>query len=252
MGSMMKNDSDLLTLQVKGDGPLMGMTVTADARGTVKGYVEQPLVLIPARSDGKLDVGSAVGKGTMYVIKDLGLKDPYVGQIELQTGEIAEDLAYYYMASEQVPSAVALGVLMDTDNTVKQAGGVIIQLMPDATEEIISILEGQVTLLYSVTDLLEEGLSPEELLELVMGPLGDFEILDRMDTEFKCNCSKERVRMAVASISEDDIREIIADGKNTEIVCHFCNTAYNFSVEDMEEILKEKLEAGSDDSEEEQ
>ena len=213
MGSMMKNDTDMLTLQIRGDGPIEGITVTADSHANVKGYVGNPDVMLPPKN-GKLDVGGAVGIGLLQVIKDMGLKEPYVGQTILVSSEIAEDLTYYFASSEQVPSSVGLGVLMNKDNTVRCAGGFIIQLMPFATEETIS-----------------------QLLEKLIGHL-DLEITDTIPTQFYCNCSKERVEQAVASIGKKDIQEMIDEGKDIEVKCHFCNTAYNYTVEDLKNILK--------------
>lgn len=195
MGSMMKGEKDVLTLQIKAGGPLQGITVTADSQGNVKGYVGNPDVCIPANSKGKLDVAGAVGPGFLTVIKDMGLKEPYSGQVMLQTCEIAEDLTYYFATSEQVPSAVGLGVLMNKNNTVRQAGGFIVQLMPFAEEEVISRLEQNVQKINSVTNLLEEGHTPESLLEKVLEGF-DIQINEKMDTRFHCNCSKERVAKA--------------------------------------------------------
>lgn len=236
MGSMMKNDSDMLTLQIRGDGPLGGITVTADSHANVKGYVNNPDVMLPPKN-GKLDVGGAVGIGLLQVIKDMGLKEPYVGQTILVSSEIAEDLTYYFANSEQVPSSVGLGVLMEKDNTVKCAGGFIIQLMPFAEEKTISQIEENLKNVTSVTKLLEEGLTPEELLERLLGNLG-LEITDTMDTRFYCNCSKERVEQAVVSIGKKDIQEMIDDGKDIEVKCHFCNTAYHYTIEDLKRIIK--------------
>lgn len=236
MGSMMKNDSDMLTLQIRGDGPLGGITVTADSHANVKGYVNNPDVMLPPKN-GKLDVGGAVGIGLLQVIKDMGLKEPYVGQTILVSSEIAEDLTYYFANSEQVPSSVGLGVLMEKDNTVKCAGGFIIQLMPFAEEQTISQIEENLKNVTSVTKLLEEGLTPEELLERLLGNLG-LEITDTMDTRFYCNCSKERVEQAVVSIGKKDIQEMIDDGKDIEVKCHFCNTAYHYTIEDLKRIIK--------------
>lgn len=236
MGSMMKNDSDMLTLQIRGDGPLGGITVTADSHANVKGYVNNPDVMLPPKN-GKLDVGGAVGIGLLQVIKDMGLKEPYVGQTILVSSEIAEDLTYYFANSEQVPSSVGLGVLMEKDNTVKCAGGFIIQLMPFAEEKTISQIEENLKNVTSVTKLLEEGLTPEELLERLLGDLG-LEITDTMDTRFYCNCSKERVEQAVVSIGKKDIQEMIDDGKDIEVKCHFCNTAYHYTIEDLKRIIK--------------
>lgn len=237
MGAMMKGDKDLLTLQISGDGPIGGLTVTADSKGNAKGYVNEPQVMLPPSPAGKLDVGGAIGKGVLRVIKDMGLKEPYVGQTDLQTGEIAEDLTYYFAYSEQVPSSVGLGVLMEKDNTVKHAGGFIIQLMPFAEEGVIAALEEKLAAFSSVTTVLNEGKTPEELLELLLGDLG-LEITDTMPVQFCCNCSKERVEKALISIGKKDMEEMIADEKDIEVNCHFCNTAYRFTTEELKKMLK--------------
>ena len=237
MGSMMKGEKDVLTLQIKAGGPLQGITVTADSQGNVKGYVGNPDVCIPANSKGKLDVAGAVGPGFLTVIKDMGLKEPYSGQVMLQTCEIAEDLTYYFATSEQVPSAVGLGVLMNKNNTVRQAGGFIVQLMPFAEEDVISRLEQNVQKINSVTNLLEEGHTPESLLEKVLEGF-DVQINEKMDTRFCCNCSKERVAKALISIGRKELNEMIQEGKPIEMNCHFCNTNYNFTVEELKEILR--------------
>lgn len=237
MGSMMKGEKDVLTLQIKAGGPLQGITVTADSQGNVKGYVGNPDVCIPANSKGKLDVAGAVGPGFLTVIKDMGLKEPYSGQVMLQTCEIAEDLTYYFATSEQVPSAVGLGVLMNKNNTVRQAGGFIVQLMPFAEEEVISRLEQNVQKINSITNLLEEGHTPESLLEKVLEGF-DVQINEKMDTRFRCNCSKERVAKALISIGRKELNEMIQEGKPIEMNCHFCNTNYNFTVEELKEILR--------------
>lgn len=237
MGSMMKGDKDILTLQIKAGGPLGGITVTADSKGNVKGYVNNPDVLIPANSKGKLDVAAAVGVGFMNVIKDMGMKEPYVGQTVLQTSEIAEDLTYYFAASEQVPSSVGLGVLMEHDNTVKQAGGFIIQLMPFADDEIVDRLEEKLNNITSVTELLDEGCTPEMLLERLLGDFG-LDILDTMPAKFYCNCSKDRIEKAIISIGKKDIQEMIDDNKDIEVNCHFCNTHYKYSVDELKDIIK--------------
>lgn len=237
MGAMMKGEDDLLTLQIKCAGPVQGMTVTADARGNVKGYAEVPDVILPPNQLGKLDVGGAVGLGILNVIKDMGLKEPYVGQVALQTGEIAEDLTYYFATSEQIPSAVGLGVLMNKDNTVRQAGGFVIQLMPFTDEKIIEGLEEKIKNLKSVTEMLEEGHTPEQILEEVLGDFG-LEISDTLPVQFSCNCSKERITKALISIGKKDLQEMIDDGKPIEVNCHFCNTNYTFSVDELKEIAK--------------
>ena len=234
MGTMMKNDSDVVTIQIKGNGPIGAMTVTADSKGRVKGFVANPQVMLPLK-DGKLDIAGALGLGVLSVIKDIGLREPYVGDTILVTSEIADDLTYYFATSEQVPSSVGLGVLMNKDNTVEQAGGFIIQLMPDAKEETIEKLEARIKEVKSVTQLLEEGMTPEEILEHILGDMG-LEILDKTPTEFYCNCSKERVAMAIMSVGKDEIDQMIEEGNPIEVKCHFCNTAYNFSIDDLKHL----------------
>lgn len=238
MGVMMKGDKDLLTLQIHANGPIEGITVTADSKGNVKGYVGNPNVVIHANDKGKLDVAGAVGIGFMNIIKDMGLKEPYLGQTELQTSEIAEDLTYYFATSEQVPSSVGLGVLMEKDNTVKQAGGFILQLMPFTDEEVISKLEDNLEHVTSVTGMLEEGKTPEQILETLLEGF-DIEINDRIPTQFHCNCSKERVEKALISIGKKEIKEMIDEGKEIELNCHFCNKNYLFSVEELKRIYRE-------------
>lgn len=236
MGSGMKGEDDLLTLMIRSNGPIQGLTVTADSHGNIKGYPLVPDVEIPRKGPGKLDVGGAVGSGTLTVIQDLGLKEPYSGQIELQTGEIAEDLAYYFTVSEQTPSAVGLGVMVDTDCTVKHAGGFILQLMPDTPEEVIAALEKKLADLPQVTSLMEQGLGPEEILTELVGDLG-FEITERLPVRFFCNCSEERIAAALATLKDSDLQEMIDDGETIEVKCHFCNSAYHFTVEQLKEIL---------------
>lgn len=237
MGCMMKGEKDILTVMMKGDGPIGGLTVTADSKGFVKGYPGNPNVVIPPNYLGKLDVGGAIGYGTLTVIKDLGMKEPYVSQVALTTSEVAEDLTYYFASSEQVPSAVALGVLMEKNNTVKQAGGFIIQLMPFADEKIVSVLEEKISKITSITTLLEQGMTPEDILNEVLGEFG-VEILDKIPTGFKCDCSKERVKKVLISLGRKELEEMINDGKDIELNCHFCNHNYNFSVEELKELIK--------------
>lgn len=237
MGSMLKGETDILTLQIKGDGPAKGLVVTADARGNVKGYALQPQVLLPANAQGKLDVGGAVGQGFLSVIRDMGLKEPYVGQTALQTGEIGDDLTYYFASSEQVPSSVGLGVLMEKDNTVKRAGGFIIQLMPFAEETVVARLEQNLSQMHSVTALLEEGKTPEGLLEALLAGLGP-EMTDTMPIRFHCNCEKRRVEKALISLGKSEIAAMIAEGEPIEVNCHFCNTSYLFTVAELKEILQ--------------
>lgn len=237
MGSMMKGEKDILTLQISGSGPVKGLTVTADAKANVKGYAIVPDAMLPPNEKGKLDVGGAVGIGVLSVIKDLGLKEPYCGQTVLQTGEIAEDLTYYFATSEQVPSSVGLGVLMNKDNTVRQAGGFIVQLMPFAGEDVIARLEKNLASVHSVTSLLENGLTPEGILETLLADL-DMEITDTQPAQFYCNCDKERIEKAIISVGEKEIRDMIEDGQEIEVKCHFCNTAYRFSVDELKALLR--------------
>ena len=237
MGSMMKGEKDLLTIRVNGDGPMRGMTVTADAAGNVKGYPFVPDVVLPANALGKLDVAGAIGAGNMSVIKDMGLKEPYIGQTALPTGEIAEDLTYYFATSEQVPSSVALGVLMNKDNTVRQAGGFIIQLLPGASDEIIDKLEAKLSGISSITALLNAGKTPEEILTDILGEFG-LEILSKMPVQFRCDCDRSRVEKAIISIGKKEIQDMINEGREIEVNCQFCNKHYKFSVDELEDMLK--------------
>lgn len=236
MGAMQKGDNDKLTLQIKCSGPIGGLTVTADAKANVKGFVENPDVMLPPSKAGKLDVGKALDMGVLSVIKDMGLKEPYVGQTHLVSGEIAEDLTYYFATSEQVNSSVALGVLMDKNNTDRQAGGFILQLMPFAEEAVIAQLEENLKNLPSVTTMLERGETPESMLDIVLNGL-EHEILDKIPTKFECDCSKEKVEKALISVGQKDIQEMIDDGKPIEVKCHFCNTAYTFNIPELKAIL---------------
>lgn len=237
MGIMMKGEEDLLTIKIQSSGPIEGLTVTADSKGNVKGYVYNPGVMLPPNEFGKLDVGGAVGEGVLSVIQDIGLREPYVGQTILVGGEIAEDLTYYYANSEQTPSSVALGVLMNKDNTVKQAGGFIIQLLPGATEEMIELLEKRLGEIHSVTSLLEEGKTPEMILTYILGGLG-LDILEQTPVKFSCNCDKARVEKALVSIGRKELEEMIEEGKSIEVNCHFCNKNYEFTVEDLKDLYE--------------
>lgn len=237
MGSMMKGNKDVLTLQIECGGPIGGVTVTADANANVKGYVNQPNVIIPANKDGKLDVSGAIGPGFLNVIRDIGMKEPYNGQVHLVSGEIAEDLTYYYATSEQIPSSVGLGVLLDKENFVKQAGGFIIQVMPFAEDEVIDKVEESLKHIHSVTSLLEQGMTPEDMLHHLLGDL-DLEILDRMPAQYACNCSKERVAKAIASIGKADLEDMIQAGETIETNCQFCGSHYYFTTEELKSFLK--------------
>ncbi len=235
MGGMLKGEEDMLTLQISGSGPVHGLTVTADSKGNVKGYADYPQAMMPPNSRGKLDVGGVIGSGVLTVIKDMGLKEPYSSTIELQTGEIGDDLTYYFAASEQVPSSVALGVLMNRNNTVKQAGGLLIQLMPFTEEETVDRLERRLKEMKPVTAMLEEGNTPEQILELVLGDLG-LEIKDTMPLRFYCSCNKERVEKVLVSLGKEELQKLIDEGKEVELNCRFCNTNYRFSVEELKKL----------------
>ena len=237
MGSMMKGEKDLLTLQIKSSGPVGGITVTADSGANVKGYANEPQVMIPAKPNGKLDVSGAIGPGMLRVIKDMGLKEPYVGEVELQTGEIAEDITYYFAASEQIPSSVGLGVLMNRDNTVRQAGGFIIQLMPYATDEVIGVLEKNLKNLKSVTEMLDGGDTPENMLGRVLEGL-DVEITGKSPCAYRCNCNRDRLEQVMLSLGRKELDEMIEEGKPVEVGCSFCNTKYVFTPDELKKLMQ--------------
>ena len=237
MGADLKGEKELLTLRIEGSGPLGGLLVTANGHGDVKGYVFNPDVMLPPNAQGKLDVGGSLDLGVLSVIKDIGLKEPYVGQTQLITGEVAEDLTYYFATSEQVPSSVALGVLMNKDNTVRQAGGFIIQLLPGASDEIIDRLEAKLSGISSITSLLDAGKTPEEILTDILGEFG-LEILKKMPVQFHCDCERSRVEKAIISIGRKEIQDMIDEGKEIEVNCQFCNKHYKFSVDELGEMLK--------------
>ena len=237
MGADLKGEKDLLTLRIEGSGPLGGLLVTANGHGDVKGYAFNPDVMLPPNAQGKLDVGGSLDLGVLSVIKDIGLKEPYVGQTILVTGEIAEDLTYYYATSEQTPSSVALGVLMNKENTVRQAGGFIIQLLPGAEEATIAALEKTIGELEPVTTMLNKGMTPEDILELILGQFG-LEILDKMPIQFTCNCTKSRVEKALISIGGKELQEMIDEGKSIEVNCQFCNKHYEFSVDELKKLYE--------------
>lgn len=236
MGSMMKGEKDVLTLQIECGGPIGGITVTADSNADVKGYVNNPNVILPPNAQGKLDVSGALGPGFLNVIKDIGLREPYNGQTHLVSGEIAEDLTYYFATSEQVPSSVGLGVLMDKDNHVRQAGGFIIQVMPDTDDEVIDKLEARLGEVHSVTDMLDKGMTPEDILGYVLDGM-DVEILETIPTQYKCNCSVERVSKAIASIGKKDLQEMIDDGEPIKVNCQFCGSHYKFDTEQLKTFM---------------
>ena len=237
MGSMMKGEKDVLTLQIECGGPIGGITVTADSNADVKGYVNNPNVILPPNAQGKLDVSGALGPGFLNVIKDIGLREPYNGQTHLVSGEIAEDLTYYFATSEQVPSSVGLGVLMDKDNHVTQAGGFIIQVMPDTDDEVIDKLEARLGEVHSVTEMLDKGMTPEDILNYVLEGM-DVEILETVPTQYKCDCSFERVSKVIASLGKKELQEMIDDGKPVEVNCQFCGSHYKFDTEQLKEFIK--------------
>ena len=238
MGTMLKGDKDLLTLQVRGEGPLQGIVVTSDSKAQVKGYVFNPGVEVPDLIPGKLNVSGAIGTGHMSIIKDIGMREPYAGKIELVTGEIAEDLTYYFAQSEQTPSAIGLGVLVETDTSIRRAGGFIIQLLPDATDEMIDRLEKKLATIPYVSDLLDMGATPEDILQMILGDF-DLKIMDKIPTTFYCNCTRERVEKALISIGKDELEKIIREDKKANLHCHFCSKEYDFNEEQLVALLEE-------------
>lgn len=238
MGALLKNEKDSLTIQISGGGEAKGVVVTAHSDANVKGYIGNPDVDLPLNSIGKLDVGGAIGTdGYLKVIRDMGLKEPYIGQVPIQTGEIGDDLAYYFTISEQTPSAVALGVLVDTNLTIKAAGGFIIQMMPGASEFVADILSYRLQEIPSVTSMITEGMTIEDILKYIFEDM-DLKIHEELKPEYKCDCSRERVERALISIGRKDLQELVDDGKSEEILCHFCNKSYIFTNENISELLK--------------
>ena len=237
MADMLKGPQDLLTIKIDGDGPLGGILVTADNHGGVKGYVQDPKVDLPNKSDRHLDVGGAVGHGTLTVIRDMGMKDPYVGQTAIQTGEIAEDITYYYAVSEQIPSSVGLGVLVNRkEKKILQAGGFIVQLMPFAEEETIAALEKNLRGIDSVTAMLSAGDTPEQMLEKVLKGL-DLVVTEKTPVRFYCNCGKERYERALVLLGRDEVQKIVDEGEPVEIKCQFCGKKYSFSPDELKTVL---------------
>lgn len=238
MGSDLKEEEDSITVQIKGDGKLGILTAVTDSKGNVKGYVTNPRVNLPLNDIGKIDVGGAVGKtGMMYIIKDIGLKDPYVGMTPIVSGEIAEDFTEYFAKSEQTPSVVALGVLVDK-NGVKTAGGYQISLMPDATEEEISKIEEAVKNSDSISKMLDDKLSLEEIAKKVTGD-ENIKVIDKnISPEYKCDCSREKIERGLIAIGREELEDIINTDGKADIVCHFCNKEYHFSKDDLEKLIK--------------
>ena len=238
MGAMLKNEKDVLTVTIKGDGPIRGVIATADSMGNVKGYAYEPHVILPLKANGKLDVSGANGEGTFSVIKDMGLKEPVSSNIPLATGEVAEDFTKYFAESEQTPSVVALGVLVDRDLSVKQSGGFVVQLMPDASEEVITVMEERIAQLDSITNMMEKGIGPEEMVEIVLGSLNPT-IHEKKEIRFLCNCSKEKAERALILIGKEEIENIIEEDGKASIHCHFCNSYYNFNKQELGAMLED-------------
>lgn len=237
MGSMLKAQDDSITLRINGGGPAGSLIAVTDYMGNVRGYVAQPIVEIPLNKFGKLDVSGAVGKeGMLSVVKDIGLKDPYIGQIPIVSGEIAEDITAYYATSEQIPTACGLGVLVDTDLTVISAGGYIIQLLPGVTDEEISQIEKNIQGMPPVSTMLRDNMTPEDICNRALEGFNP-QILDTMDCKYKCNCSRERVEKALLSMGTQEIEEMIAEDKTHSVNCHFCNKVYKFNTNELKELL---------------
>lgn len=238
MGALLKSNKDAITLKINGGGIAKGITITAHSDASVKGFIGNPSADLPPNNIGKLDVGGIIGKeGNLLVIRDMGLKEPYVGQVPIYTGEIGEDLAYYFTVSEQTPSAVGVGVLVDKDLSVKHAGGFIIQMMPDADDMLADLISFRLQDLGSITKVMEEGKGAEDILNFLFDDM-DLKILDEMEPQYKCDCSREKVERALISLGKKQLEEIYNDGKSEEVKCTFCDTAYNFSNEDIGELLK--------------
>lgn len=237
MDAMMKNDKDLLTLKISGGGPLGDIVIVSRNNGKVKGLVGNPLADAPSTKEGKLNVGAVVGNdGLVTVIMDLGLKEPYVGQANIISGEIAEDIANYYMNSEQVPTAVALGVLVDKDTSVKASGGYILQLLPGIKDDEIEQIENILKNIKPISTLINEGNTPEEIIRKIL-PEFDMEFIDKIDLEYKCDCNREKIESMLISLGKKEIEDIINEDGKAEVVCHFCNTKYNFDKSELEKIL---------------
>ncbi|WP_031515035.1 Hsp33 family molecular chaperone HslO [Desulfofalx alkaliphila] len=237
LGANMKGE-DIITIRVLGDGPLGAVVVTADAHGNVRGYVQNPQVHLPTVRLGKLAVGPAVGKGSLHITRDLGLKEPFTGTVELISGEIGEDLAHYLTYSEQTPSAVALGVLVDTDNSVRAAGGIIVQLFPGADEEVLSTLERNLSTLPPVSSLVDRGAKPETIIHMLCKGL-PIKILDKNEVQFSCPCNRERLESLLVSLGPEEISQMIKEQKGAEVQCHFCAEKYKFNADDLKRLLAE-------------
>ena len=236
MGSMLKRDEDRVSIIIKGDGPIGGIIAEANGAGDVRGYVYNPSVDLPLNEFGKLDVAGAVGNANMTVMKDLGLKEPYSGQVPMLSGEIAEDISFYFAVSEQTNSVVMLGVLVDVDYSIRQAGGIIIQVLPNADDEAITKLEEKIKGFKSLTACLEKGQSIEYVLETL---LGEIEIMDTTEVRFNCDCCKERMERALISVGKKDLEEIAREDEKAELVCPFCSNKYQFTKEELEDLIEQ-------------
>lgn len=238
MGTMMKGDKDALSIVFNGDGSLGNITVTAKSDGSVKGYVGNPQASLPSKVGEKLRVGEVVGKGTLRIIYDLAMREPYSGVVEIQSGEIADDIAYYLTSSDQIPSAVSLGVLLNEDSTVREAGGFIVQLMDGATDETAALLEERVAALPSTTTMLTEGETPESMLERLLGDM-DLQVLEDKPVEFRCDCTRERTLKLLSLVSADELQDMVDEGEDVEMVCAFCNSKYQYSPDEIAALIEE-------------
>lgn len=237
MGTMMKGDKDALSIVFNGDGPLGNITATAKSDGSVKGYVGNPEASLPSKVGEKLRVGEVVGKGTLRIIYDLAMREPYSGVVEIQSGEIADDIAYYLTSSDQIPSAVSLGVLLNEDSSVREAGGFIVQLMDGATDETAALLEERVAALPSMTTMLTEGETPESILERLLGDM-DLQVLEDKPVEFRCDCTRERTLKLLSLVSADELQSMVDEGEDVEMVCAFCNSKYQYSPEEIAALIE--------------
>ena len=238
MGNMLKGKKSSISLKIDGGGPAGAITVSADSTGNVRGYAVNPVVEIPLKPNGKLDVSGAVGTdGNLYIVKDLGMKEPYNGFVPIVSGEIAEDITSYYATSEQIPTVCALGVLVNPDLSVKKAGGYILQLLPFTEDEIITKIENNLKRVKPVTALLDEGWDIEEIVKDVLQGL-EVEVIYSQEVEYKCKCGREKVEQTLQGLGEKELQEMIAEMPTVEVKCHFCNTAYSFTKNDIEKILK--------------
>ncbi len=238
MGASLKSEEERLTLQIIGDGPLGSILVSTNNTGNVKGYVSNPRAEAPEKPNGKLNVSGIIGKGDLRIIKDLGIGEPYVGSIPLVTGEIAEDFTYYFAKSEQIPTVIALGVLVDKDGSVKKAGGYILQALPDTPEQILELIEKRISESKSITEMLEEGMSLTEIATYISDDLDTYEVEER-DVKWHCDCSRERMERAIFSMGKEAIEEL-AEDEITEVSCHFCNTKYQFEKSEIQKLISEK------------